>query len=455
MKKQDQSLQLERGLPCNVDAERFVLGSILLEPTAFPSIAGSLAPDDFSLEKHRVIFNRMQQMVELGEVIDRMTLANELLRYKELDHVDGLSYLVSLDDGLPKIFNIASYASIVKNKSSLRRAILVAQHLINRCMIGEEPPNDILAGTSIELEKILSSTAPLPAKSTHEVVQDYPGGAKEFFQPPRGISTGFMRLDNLLYGLQPETIYVIGADTSVGKSSLAWNIAANVARRGTPVIYYSLEMSKESLVRRLASRSARIPLQSMLRNELSMMELDTLEKASEERLPLYVDDIASLTIHDFRTKTKRYMHEKGVKLAIVDYLQIMQFQGGTMPKFRDEREAISYATKLFKQSAKDLGIPIIEVSQLSRMRTLRSTKDLRPKLRDLHGSSTIEKDCDTCLLVYREEMDHPGRPENRGFAEVIVAKNRNGLLGTVNMKFSGELTEFYETDEQPIRAEEN
>lgn len=440
---------LEKGLPTSLDTERLVLGSIFRQATAFAEVEHLITPDDFSLEKHRVIFRRMLEMRELGEEIDRITLATHLHAYGELEKIDGLTYLNSLDDGLPEIFHVDAYARIVKEKSVLRQTIFRCQHIMNQCFEANIKPQEILGDAVEQLTELNLFDDKVTSVTPGQVVTEYPGGIDAFLRPQPGIATGFPLLDDVLYGLQPECVYVIGADTSVGKSSLAMNIAYNIVLRGEPVLYFSLEMSRDALVRRMISSRAHVPLHDIMTGEANLVDIQGMKDAFEgiAGLSLYIDEDPYCSASDIRAKTEQHLRKHKIKLAVIDYLQIMDWQSkrAEMPRFRDEREALTYITKRIHQYSKELHLPIILVSQLSRGRTMRSAKDLRPKLRDLHGSSTIEKDADSVILIYREEMDHPTKMKIKGRAEAIVAKNRNGRLGTVHMKFTGEFTQFEET----------
>src|SRR5271169_755249 len=228
-------LALEKGLPCNLDAERFVLGSILMDDSQFIQVAGTVEPDDFSLEKHRRIFQRMAELSARGERIDRVTVANELLRFNELESCDGLTYLVSLDDGLPQILNIEAYIRIVKDKAVLRRIIFASQHLMNRCLMGEEEPDEILAGAEETLLKLGEARVKSGLVSPRQVIEEYQGGLNAFLDPSKrvkGISTGFYKLDEKTGGMHAGDLFIIAARPSMGKTALALNIAHHVATKG-------------------------------------------------------------------------------------------------------------------------------------------------------------------------------------------------------------------------------
>ena len=253
---------LEKGLPANLDAERFVLGSILLDDSYFIQTAGALQADDFSVEKHRRIFSRMAEIHERGEKIDRVTLANELMSRNQLEACDGLSYLVSLDDGLPQTFNIESYIRIVKDKAILRKIIFASQNLMNRCIASEEEPSQILAGAEETLLKLGESQVKSGLASPAQIINEYQGGLNTFLDPSKrikGISTGFTKLDEMTGGLHAGELIILAARPSMGKTALALNIAQHVAAKlDKAVAVFSLEMSKESLLTRMLCATARM-----------------------------------------------------------------------------------------------------------------------------------------------------------------------------------------------------
>ena len=227
------TVSLDKGLPTNLEAERLVLGSIMLDGSLYIQAAGTLEPDDFSLDKHRRIFARMGELHERGESIDRVTVANELLRYNELEAVGGLSYLVSLDDGLPHIVNLESYIRIVKDKSVLRRIIFAAQSLMNRCLVAEEDPQEILAGAEETLLKLGESQARAVMASPRQIVEEYEGGINAFLDPSKrlkGVSTGFYKLDEMTGGMHPGDLFILAARPSMGKTALALNIGHQIGR---------------------------------------------------------------------------------------------------------------------------------------------------------------------------------------------------------------------------------
>src|SRR5215469_15867307 len=345
-------LALDKGLPCNLDAERFVLGSILMDDSQFVQVAGGLEEADFSLEKHRRIFHRMAQLSERGERIDRVTVANELLRYNELESCDGLSYLVSLDDGLPRIFNLDSYIRIVKDKSILRRIIFTSQHLMNRCLAGEEDPEQILAGAEESLLKLGDSRMKTGLASPAQVIEEYQGGLNAFLDPSKrikGISTGYTKLDEMCGGLHAGELIILAARPSMGKTAFALNIAWHVATRlFHPVAIFSLEMSQESLLTRMLCAAARVDSHRFRTGYLNERERQQLRAAANQMVeaPLYLDDTAGANLMDMHAKLRR-LHQSGQKLGlvVVDYLQLMSSKGRTENR-NQEVSQISRGLKL-------------------------------------------------------------------------------------------------------------
>ena len=437
------SLALEKGLPCNLDAERFVLGSILMDDSHFVQVAGTIEGDDFSLEKHRRIFHRMGELNHRGERIDRVTLANELLRYNELESCDGLSYLVSLDDGLPRIFNLDSYVRIVKDKSILRRIIFTSQHLMNRCMVGEEDPQQILAGAEESLLKLGDSQAKSGLASPQQVIEEYQGGLNAFLDPSKrikGISTGYTKLDEMTGGLHAGELIILAARPSMGKTALALNIAQHVATRlNETVAVFSLEMSKESLLTRLLCASARVDSQRFRAGYLNQDERRKLQTAAAQLVeaPLFIDDTAGASLMEMHAGLRRLQQQRKLGLVVVDYLQLMSGRG----RFENRNQEISAISRGMKLLAKELNVPMLVLSQLSRAPETRQG-DHRPQLSDLRESGSIEQDADLVAFIFREEVYKRDREDLRGMAELLISKQRNGPIGKVDLVFLHHLTKF-------------
>jgi replicative DNA helicase len=434
---------IEKGLPTNLDAERFVLGSILLDDALYVEAAGTLEPDDFSLEKHRKIFKRMGDLHHRGERIDRVTVANELMKFGELESVDGLSYLVSLDDGLPQIPNLDSYIRIVKDKAVLRRIIFASQHMMNRCLLGEEEPEEILAGAEETLLKLGEARVKAGLVNAEQILRDYEGGINAFLDPSKrikGISTGFIKLDELTGGLHGGDLFIVGGRPSMGKTALALNIAQHVSLKlKQTVAIFSLEMSRESLLTRMVCAAARVDSQKFRAGYLNRQEREKLNSALHQLVeaPLYIDDTPGVHLMDIHAKLRRLKSERDVKLVVVDYLQLMTGRG----RFENRVQEISALSRGMKLLAKEMNVPMLVLSQLSRAVEKRED-DHRPQLSDLRDSGSIEQDADVVGFVYRPEVYDNRREDLRGLAELIVAKQRNGPVGTVNLVFLHAQTKF-------------
>lgn len=437
------TVSLDKGLPTNLEAERLVLGSIMLDGSLYIQAAGTLEPDDFSLDKHRRIFARMGELHERGESIDRVTVANELLRYNELEAVGGLSYLVSLDDGLPHIVNLESYIRIVKDKSVLRRIIFAAQSLMNRCLVAEEDPQEILAGAEETLLKLGESQARAVMASPRQIVEEYEGGINAFLDPSKrlkGVSTGFYKLDEMTGGMHPGDLFILAARPSMGKTALALNIGHHVAAKAEQgVAIFSLEMSKESLLTRMLCASARVDSQRFRAGYLNAEERRRLQAGLNQLVeaPLFIDDSAGVHLMDIHAKLRRLQAERKLGLVIVDYLQLMSGRG----RFENRNQEISTLSRGLKLLAKELAVPMLVLSQLSRAPETRQG-DHRPQLSDLRESGSIEQDADLVAFIFREEVYKRDREDLRGLAELILAKQRNGPVGKIDLVFLHQLTKF-------------
>jgi replicative DNA helicase len=436
---------VEKGLPTNVDAERFVLGSILLDDSLYIPAAGTLEPDDFSLEKHRRIFKRMGDLYERSEKIDRVTLANELMKFSELEACDGLSYLVTLDDGLPQIPNVDSYIRLVKDKAILRRIIFASQHMMNRCLEGAEAPEEILAGAEETLLKLGEARIKAGLLKADEILQAYDGGINAFLDPSKrikGISTGFTKFDEYTGGLHGGDLFILAGRPSMGKTALALNIAQHVALRlKQTVAIFSLEMSKESLLTRMLCAAARVDSQKFRAGYLNQEERRKLNHSLHELVeaPLYIDDAPGIHLMDMHAKLRRLKDPRhgGPKLIIVDYLQLMTGRG----RFENRNQEVTALSRGMKLLAKEMNVPMLVLSQLSRAVENRQG-DHRPQLSDLRESGSIEQDADLVGFIFREEVYRREREDLRGLAELIIAKQRNGPIGTVNLVFLHAQTKF-------------
>ncbi|HLH19668.1 MAG TPA: replicative DNA helicase [Bryobacteraceae bacterium] len=447
---------IEKGLPVNLDAERFVLGCILLDDNLYVQAAATLEADDFSDERHRRIFRRMGELQDRGERVDRVTVANELMRYNELEACGGLAYLVSLDDGLPHIPNLDAYIRAVKDKSVLRRIVFASQNMMNRALLGEEQPDEILAGAEETLLKLGEARVKSGLVNAADILESYDGGINAFLDPSKrikGISTGFLKFDEYTGGLHPGDLFIVAARPSMGKTALALNIAQHVALKlKQTVAIFSLEMSRESLLTRMLCAAARVDSQKFRQGYLSPDERRKLSHGLHELVesPLYIDDTPGVHLMDMHAKLRRLQSQTGgVGLVIVDYLQLMSGRG----RFENRNQEVSALSRGLKLLAKEMNVPMMVLSQLSRAVEQRQG-DHRPQLSDLRESGSIEQDADVVGFIFREEVYHRDREDLRGLAELIIAKQRNGPVGTVNLVYLHAQTKFENRAEDTGEMEE-
>src|ERR1700691_4057065 len=438
-------LAVTKGLPGNLDAGRFVLGSTLLNDAVYLEVAGAVEPDDFLLEKHRRIFARMKDLYDRGERLDRVTVANELMKQGQLESVDGLGYLVSLDDGLPEIANLESYIRIVKDKSTLRKLIFAAQKVINRCLLAEEEPDEILSSAEETLLKLGETRAGERLISPSDVIATFPGGINAFLDPTqriKGISTGFTKFDEMTGGLHGGELIILAARPSMGRTALALNIAQHVAthpKMRKPVAVFSLEMSSSSLLTRLLCSAARVDQHKFRAGYLNQEERRKLQVALADltEAPLYLDDTAGVHLMDVHSKLRRMKAEHDLSLVVIDYLQLMSSRG----RNENRNQEVSAISRGLKLMSKDLDVPFVVLSQLSRASETRPG-DHKPQLSDLRDSGSIEQDADLVAFIYREEVYKKDREDVKGQAELVIAKQRNGPIGTVPLRFLGQYTRF-------------
>ncbi len=436
---------MQKGLPANIEAERYVLGAILLDSSAFLNVGSAIQPADFSLQSHQLIFTRMQQLFERGEKIDRVTIANELMRFGELDNVGGISYLVSLDDGLPQLYNLESYIKIVKDKAVLRHIIFTSQGLIDRCVNGSDDPHEILASAEEQLMSLGEAQTTDSLLTPRQVMEKFEGGLNAFLDPTRrvrGTSTGFLKLDEMTGGFRPGELIILAARPAMGKTALALNLGQYVAMNPTnpkACAVFSLEMSNESLLTRMICAQARVSQTKFREGYLNADERRLLQKATIDlaRAPIFIDDSSNITLMDIHAKLRKLQRDNELGLVIVDYLQLMSTPG----RSENRTQEVSQLSRGLKLLSKELKCPFFVLSQLSRAPETRPG-DHRPQLSDLRESGSIEQDADMVMFVFREEYYKRFDANLHGKAELILAKQRNGPTGTVKLAFLHEFTKF-------------
>lgn len=437
-------ISLEKTLPNNLEAERSILGAILLDDKAVLSVFEILKSQDFYLESHRRVFDKMLQLMNASRPIDIVTLKDELQRASELESVGGAAYLASLTDGLPRAMNIEHYARIVKQKSTLRRLIQVSSETMARSYQDEDSAEEVLqqaekAIFDIAGQQFHTSFAPI-APIVSEVFKEIEELSNRK-ATVTGLETGFVDLDGMTAGLHPADLVIVAARPGLGKTSLCLNVAEHVAiRQNKSVGIFSLEMSKEQLVKRLLCAESRIDAHRVNTGYLNKEDWTRLSRAAGElsETRIFIDDTASISVVELRSKARRLGLEHGLDLIIVDYLQLMS---GTGQRFENRTQEISQVSRGLKAIAKELGVPVIAASQLSRAVESRTGEHRRPQLSDLRESGSIEQDADLVLFIYREDMINPTE-ENNGMAELIIGKQRNGPVGSVQLAFSSQFTRF-------------
>ena len=438
-------ISLEKTLPNNLEAERSVLGAVLLDDKAFLSVFESLKPEDFYLDSHRKIFGQMLHLLAVSRPIDPITLKEELQKANELETAGGVAYLAGLTDGLPRALNIEHYANIVKEKSTLRRLIRAANDIMARSYRDEDTADEILQAAEKSIFDIAGQqfrtgfreVAPVVSRVYQEIEERASRKAAI-----TGLETGFVDLDKITAGLHPSDLIIVAARPGLGKTSLCLNIATHAAiRKKKSVGIFSLEMSEDQLVKRFLSSEARIDQSRINTGFLNKDDWMRLKQAGGDiaGAVIHIDDTVNVPITELRTKARRLSLEKGLDLLIVDYLQLMSGSGSN--RYENRTQEIAQISRGLKGIAKELNVPVIAVSQLSRAVESRRGDDRRPKLSDLRESGSIEQDADIVMFIYREDADDV-TGERNGTAELIIAKHRNGSTGTVNVAFSPQFTKF-------------
>lgn len=432
---------LEKALPHNLEAEQTVLGAVLIDNEAFHHAAELLRQSDFYRDAHRKIFSRMAALYSRGQGIDLVTLKDELMRAGELESAGGIAYLTSLVDGVPRASNVPYYASIVKEKSVLRNLIASANRIIQSCFDQPEDTRLVLDQAERSIFEIAEGAIRTGFEPVSEIVKSSFKTIDELSERRElvtGIPTGFIEFDEMTSGLQSSDLIIVAARPAMGKTSLCLNIAQHVGLAGSHTVgVFSLEMSKEQLVTRMLCSEARVDMHKLRSGFLSEKDwarlIQSVSDLSSARI--FIDDTPSMSVLEMRAKARRLKLEHGLDLLVVDYLQLMQGRG----RFENRTQEIANISRALKGLAKELNIPIVALSQLSRAPESRG--DHRPQLSDLRESGALEQDADVVVFIYREE-EYDATPENKGIAELIVGKQRNGPTGTVKVAFIKEFTRF-------------
>ena len=428
-------------LPANEDGERFVLGSVMLNDALWPDVAGVLGAEDFSLEKHRRIYKRMADLYGRGEHIDRVTVYSELSQAGEAESCDGLSYLISLDDGLPQVPNVDSYVRLVKEAAVLRQTIFAAQGLIQRCL-SCDPATDCLEWAEKALTGISDRQKPAGEwLSAGDVIERHPGGLNAFLSPAvagLGIPTPWEPLTEVMCGLHREEMLIVAGRPSMGKSIVLMEMARKAASEGFGSAVFSLEMSKESLVQRMIADMANIDAQHLRSGRINQDERRRAMQAATElaELPLWIDDTRARTVAAISSALRKLRAKHKVNFIGIDHLQEM-----IGDRRQNRHMELSEMVRDLHYEAKKGNATMVLLSQLSRKC---EEENRRPQLSDLRESGSIEEVADTVLFVHRPEryIKNRAKPELRGLAEFILAKQRNGPTGKIEMVFLDTVQRF-------------
>ena len=444
---------LRRIPPQSLEAEESVLGGVLLDNTALDRVLELVRPDDFYREAHRRIFRAMLALAERNEPADLVTLAETLRQRGELQDVGGAAYLAELAERVPTAANVSHYARIVREKAILRSLITTATEIATTGYEDSRDVKDLLDRAEQSIFAI-SEREVKPAfvrmdalmTDTFKIVERL----HQQKQAVTGVTTGFADLDRLTAGLQPSDLVIIAARPSMGKTAFVLNIAANAALRGgTGVAVFSLEMSKEQLALRMLCAESRVDLSRVRTGHLAPGELGDLAKSAHVLVttPIYIDDTPAITVLELRAKTRRLWRDPQSKLGlvIVDYLQLMRSAEG-----KDSREQeISEISRSLKALAKELQVPVVALSQLNRQ--VESRSPAVPRLSDLRESGAIEQDADVIMFIYRDDV-YNENSDRAGLADIIVAKQRNGPIGKIELAFLREYTRFESREMVPDEA---
>jgi len=444
-------------LPANVDAERSILGAILLDNFAYNQAAEHLRTEDFSLDSHRRIYSRMVDLAESSRPIDMITLIEELERYKDLQAIGDVAYVSSLVEGVPERPSIEHYVKIVRDKALLRGVISAATTAISRASDQSDSAEDVLSDTEAAIFQLSEKRIGRGFMGVQEIVRETFGSVDALLQRGQritGLATHYTDLDEMTSGLQRSDLVIIAARPSMGKTAFVMNIAENAAIEDQQVVgVFSLEMSREALLMRLLCSQARVDAHKMRTGSLWQDDTRKVVRAMEQlaRAPIFIDDTPGISLSEMRAKARRLKQSQGrLDLIIVDYLQLMSGGG---KRFENRTQEVSAISRGLKALAKELSVPVIALSQLSRAPESRGG-DHRPQLADLRESGSIEQDADLVMFIFREEVYKQDDPELQGRAEIIIAKQRNGPIGRVRMAFLKQCTRFESLAEGGIPPEE-
>ena len=448
-------VSLDRGLPSSVEAERSILGAILLDNHAYDEAAEKLRSEDFFLDSHRRIYSRMAELKDAHRAIDIVTLAEELARRKEVEAIGGVAYLASLTEGLPRRPSIDEYVRIVKDKSLARQLIIICNGAIVRAADQSEDALTTLDAAESGLLEVSERGITRGFVGIPEIIKTSFGTIDNLYAQQRevtGLATHYTQFDKMTSGLQASDLIIIAARPSMGKTAWAINIAENAAvQDGKIVAVFSLEMSKESLLRRMLASQAMVSMQKIQTGFIPKADrgklMEALERLAEAKI--FIDDTPAIALSEMRAKARRLQGmQGGLDLIVIDYLQLMtaSTSGGSGKRHENRTQEVSAISRGLKALAKEMRVPVVALSQLSRSSEARGG-DKKPMLSDIRESGSIEQDADVVAFIHRDSYynkDENGDDDSdsKNKAEIIIAKQRNGPTGSVHLAYIAECTRF-------------
>ncbi len=432
----------ERVPPQNIEAEQSVLGAMLIKKEAITQAQELLRPDDFYREAHRIVFETMLELAGDNEAVDLVTLTEALRKKEMLEKVGGISFITALANYVPTAANIVYHAQIVKEKSELRHLIDAATEIASAAYEATDDVKDIMDDAEKKILAVAANQTGGAFEPIRNIVIDTVGRVETLYENQgglTGISTGFRDLDRDTSGLQKSDLILVAARPSMGKTAFTLNIATYAALHGHTVAFFSLEMSKEQLVQRMLCSEGGIDSQRLRTGQLEDADWDRLINTADRisKASIYIDDTAGINVMDLRSKARRLKAEHGLDLIVIDYLQLMQ--GRARSSSDNRQQEISEISRSLKALARELDVPVVALSQLSRSVESRTVK--KPMLSDLRESGSLEQDADIVMFLYREDY-YDQETERKNITEVIIAKHRNGPIGTIELFFQKEFTKF-------------
>ena len=442
---------LIRQLPYSVEAEQAVLGALIMDPERFGEVSAIVRTDDFFVDKHQEIFSALFDLNNLNDSVDPVTLLNELEKRGVYTQEAGSAYIRQLAENTPSISNVMDYARIVRDKSLLRRLIVAAEKIRDSALEQSEPVQTVLDSAEQMIFDLSQGFINKDFSHIKELIKEYYAVLNTLTNDKdatRGIPTNYSGLDRFLVGMAPGDLIIVGGRPGMGKTSFAVNIAVNVAKyQKKAVAIFSLEMTKLQLVERMLSSEGRVDGRKLHTGEVEEEDFNAIAKAAVglSNTDIYLDEAGGITVMQMRSKLRRL---ENLGLVVIDYLQLMHSDN---PRLRDNRvNEIGDITRNLKLMAKDLGVPVILCTQLSRSPEKRTggNESKKPQLSDLRDSGTIEQDADIVLMLYREGYYNEDDPEARSRADCLVAKNRHGETGTVHLAWEGQYTRFTDIEKR-------